>query len=207
MPKDTVTCVKQTDDDGKTFELAESGTAPVAANGDGVDATGADAAKPVAEETGTADAKATGTGTAEGMNGGKRKSKKSAKKSTRKSSTRKNKKSNKKGKKTQKGGSSLAHSDVNSSQSIATSVDNKLSLAGSIESGLFPGVQKITGGMTPTPKSMMGGANIPTPKSMMGGANTPTPKSMMGGENKKIGGGSGCSAKMLGGKKKMTSKK
>ena len=99
--------------------------------------------------------------------GGKRKSKKSSKKGTKK--TRKNKKSNKKGKKTQKGGSSLSHSDVNSSQSIATSVDNKLSLAGSIESGLFPGVQKITGGMN------MGGMNMgttPTPKSMMGGANT-----------------------------------
>ena len=126
--------------------------------------------------------------------GGKRKSKKSAKKSTRKSSTRKNKKSNKKGKKTQKGGSSLTHSDFNASQSV----DNKLSLAGSIESGLFPGVQKITGGMN------MGGMNmggINTGGMNMGGMNTTTPKSMMRG-------GSGCSAKMLGGKKKKnTSKK
>ena len=116
--------------------------------------------------------------TMKGGRGGKRKSKKSSKK-TSKSSTRKtkkgSKKSNKKVKKTQKGGSSLAHSDFNTSQSIATSVDKTTSLAGSIESGLFPSVQKITGGMN------MGGMNM--------------------------GGGSGCSTKMLGGKKKKTSKK
>ena len=203
--EEKVTCVKggpdgpwskvnSPDADAKDASAVEDGTK---------NATGT----AVANVTGEQGAEAKPLENATGMDGGKRKSKKSAKKSTRKSSTRKNKKSNKKGKKTQKGGSSLAHSDVNASQSIATSVDNKLSLAGSIESGLFPGVQKITGGMTPTPKSMMGGANTPTPKSMMGGANIPTPKSMMGGENKKIGGGSGCSAKMLGGKKKKTSKK
>ena len=129
--------------------------------------------KPVEENT-----KLNTDNDAGGGKGGKRKSKKSSKKGTKK--TRKNKKSNKKGKKTQKGGSSLSHSDVNASQSV----DNKLSLAGSIESGLFPGVQKITGGMN------MGGMN-------MGGMNmggTTTPKSI-------IKGGSGCSAKMLGGKK------
>lgn len=88
------------------------------------------------------------------VTGGKRKSKKGSKKSakktrknsTRKSSTRKNKKGSKKGKKSQKGGSSLAHSDFNASQSIATSVDKTTSLAGSIDSGLFPSVQKIQGG-------------------------------------------------------------
>lgn len=140
---------------------------------------------PDAKGTGTGDGAAVPEGDLTGeqgtAGGGKRKSKKSSKKGTKK--TRKNKKSNKKGKKTQKGGSSLSHSDVNASQSV----DNKLSLAGSIESGLFPGVQKITGGMN------MGGMN-------MGGMNTTTPKSI-------IKGGSGCSAKMLGGKKKKTSKK
>ena len=107
---------------------------------------------------------------ATGSKGGKRRSKKGGKRSSKKfkKSSKRYSRRKSRGKKPQKGGNHLAFSDLKSEQHIPLTFDKSTSVAGSIDSGLFPAVQRIHGGsnlefseLSAKPLATSGGNGVP----------------------------------------------
>jgi len=154
------TCVKPVQvNDKQYFEVVAE--QPVAAGpvGDGQAAAQPVAAVPVG------DGQAGGRKSRKSKKGGKRSSKKS-KKGSKRSSRRKSRGGNNNQDKdqdqdrhqNQRGGNALAFSDLKSEQHIPLSFDKTMTVAGSIDSGLFPGVQRIHGGSSCGVHHQQGGA-------------------------------------------------